>query len=55
MSSRPLAVHVAEGLGLGEMPEAAEPARDIIIDLPPSPALSRKLRFWDRETKVHAV
>ncbi len=31
---------MAEGLGLKEMPQAAEPARPVIADLPPSPALS---------------
>ncbi len=35
-----LAHGVAEGLGLKEMPQAAEPARPVIADLPPSPALS---------------
>ena len=35
-----LAATVAEGLGLLEMPEAAEPARAPRADLPPSPALS---------------
>jgi catalase len=35
-----LAQHVADGLGLQELPEASEPARPPIEDLPPSPALS---------------
>ncbi|HVY14140.1 MAG TPA: catalase [Rhodopila sp.] len=35
-----LAQGVAEGLGLTEMPKAAPPARPVIADLPPSPALS---------------
>jgi catalase len=35
-----LAKAVAEGLGLREMPKAAKPARPIVSDLPPSPALS---------------
>ncbi|MFC4167506.1 catalase [Teichococcus aestuarii] len=35
-----LAWGVAEGLGLGDMPPAAEPARPVVADLPPSPALS---------------
>jgi catalase len=35
-----LARGVAEGLGLPEMPRAATPAREVISDLPPSPALS---------------
>jgi catalase len=33
-------MQVADGLGLGKMPAAAEPARAPITDLPPSPALS---------------
>jgi catalase len=35
-----LAQHVADGLGLSELPDAADPAREPITDLPPSPALS---------------
>jgi catalase len=35
-----LAQHVADGLGLGELPEKAEAAREPITDLPASPALS---------------
>jgi catalase len=35
-----LASAVADGLGLKNMPKAAEPARPVITDLPPSPALS---------------
>jgi catalase len=35
-----LAQHVADGLGLEELPEASEPARPPIEDLAPSPALS---------------
>lgn len=35
-----LARMVAEGLGLKELPEAAIPARPVVADLPPSPALS---------------
>ena len=35
-----LAERVADGLGLPEIPAAATPARKIIKDLPPSPALS---------------
>jgi catalase len=35
-----LAQHVADGLGLQELPEASEPARPPIEDLAPSPALS---------------
>jgi catalase len=35
-----LATGVAGGLGLKEMPQAAKPARRVIDDLPPSPALS---------------
>ncbi len=35
-----LARGVAKGLGIAELPKAAEPARPIISDLPPSPALS---------------
>ena len=35
-----LAKQVAEGLGLKELPKAAEPARPSCTDLPPSPALS---------------
>jgi len=35
-----LARKVADGLGLSTMPPAAEPARAVIRDLPPSPALS---------------
>ena len=35
-----LAKKVAQGLGLKELPKAAEPARPVKKDLPPSPALS---------------
>jgi catalase len=35
-----LAQHVADGLGLQELPDASEPARPPIDDLPPSAALS---------------
>ena len=35
-----LAKAVADGLGLKAMPEAAEPARPVLANLPPSPALS---------------
>ena len=35
-----LAENVADGLGLAELPEPAVPARKILADLPPSPALS---------------
>ncbi|MDQ0390757.1 catalase [Labrys monachus] len=35
-----LARSVAEGLGLKDMPKAAQPARKVIEDLPPSPVLS---------------
>jgi catalase len=35
-----LARYVADGLGLQELPDASEPARAPIEDLPPSPALS---------------
>ncbi|MGY2048363.1 catalase [Methylobacterium sp. JK268] len=35
-----LATAVAEGLGLGALPPAAPPARPVVTDLPPSPALS---------------
>jgi catalase len=35
-----LARKVADGLRLAEMPKAAEPARAVVKDLPPSPALS---------------
>jgi catalase len=35
-----LAHGVAKGLGIAELPKAAEPARPVISDLPPSPALS---------------
>jgi catalase len=35
-----LASEVADGIGLAELPKAAEPARKIIKDLPASPALS---------------
>jgi catalase len=35
-----LAKAVADGLGIKDMPKAAEPARKPITDLPPSPALS---------------
>ncbi|MFZ2005493.1 MAG: catalase [Stellaceae bacterium] len=35
-----LAKKVADGLGLDAMPQAAEPARKVITDLPPSSALS---------------
>jgi catalase len=35
-----LAQHVADGLGLSELPDAVDPAREPITDLPPSPALS---------------
>jgi catalase len=35
-----LAKAVADGLGLERMPEKAEPARAVLQDLPPSPALS---------------
>jgi catalase len=35
-----LARKVADGLGLETLPAAAEPARPVITDLPPSPALS---------------
>ena len=35
-----LAGQVADGLGLAEMPQAATPARKVIKNLPPSPALS---------------
>lgn len=35
-----LAQGVAAGLGLADMPRAAEPARPVLRDLPPSPALS---------------
>ena len=37
---RDLAKEVAEGLRLEDMPAAAKPARPVIRDLPPSPALS---------------
>lgn len=35
-----LALTVAKGIGLEKLPEAAPPARPVIDDLPPSPALS---------------
>jgi catalase len=35
-----LARYVAGGLGLGDLPDRAEPAREPVTDLPPSPALS---------------
>jgi catalase len=35
-----LAKQVADGLGLKEMPKAADPARPVLNNLPPSPALS---------------
>ena len=35
-----LARHVAGGLALGDLPDRAEPAREPVTDLPPSPALS---------------
>ena len=35
-----LARHVADGLGLGELPGKLEAAREPVTDLPPSPALS---------------
>jgi catalase len=35
-----LARHVADGLGLGQLPDKLEAARDPVTDLPPSPALS---------------
>ncbi len=35
-----LAGMVADGLGLSEMPQAAQPARPVLTDLAPSPALS---------------
>src|SRR5262249_29536436 len=37
---RDLAHGVASGLGLKDLPPAAKPARSVIADLPPSPALS---------------
>ena len=35
-----LAKRVADGLGLADLPPAAEPARPVVKDMPPSPALS---------------
>src|SRR6266566_1366340 len=35
-----LARYVADGLGLSDLPDRAEPAREPVTDLPPSPALS---------------
>ena len=40
MWTRDLAKKVADGLRLKEMPKAAEPARPVVTDLKPSPALS---------------
>jgi catalase len=35
-----LGKQIADGLGLTELPQASEPARPVLMDLPPSPALS---------------